>query len=517
MAFININNAKFKKNRIYNTFFVSDEIIGYSLLFFTNFSFQENYLFNSNILKMGVFEVYINSIFISNNTFNESNFINFSSNQPNVIISIDRIFLQENVIQKEFIYFQISSQLIFNISLVNLFIILNQIEKNIIFSTNSFLAIQNIDFKHLLILKNNFHIKLLSMSSMLFKFVGSFKTVVQRIYFLYNICAESIIDINTINYDNNSLLICNSYFLNNLIFSINSDFAGIMSFTQAIQLDITKTLFVNNTIFYVDSLFSRFYFGCIVILSGKSNLSLNALKFINNTSTSGAVCLYFSGFSLNIATTIFYGNNVLGVGTQYGNIYIDSFVTKLRNTSFINSDCGQGSAIFSVPFNHDSVFISINLLFINNKATYSTVMFGSILTVQKIYLENIVFSNNTSYYGGALLIEGFSGFANTVVFHKNILFFNNSALLEAGCIEFRTAGINTYFINCIFLNSFVSSEDGGGGVMTVWGEVTDIILIKNCQFFNNLASYSSLFYIALSYFLILNSNITENSAINCKF
>lgn len=213
--------------------------------------------------------------------------------------------------------------------------------------------------------------------------------------------------------------------------------------------------------------------------------------FVNGTN-SGPVFNIFAGISVNIENlTITNGN-----ATLYQNITIPGAYTRLIYNGGAINNWGMLTIKNSAFKNNgelggdDDLYYQIHTY---GGAIYN--YFGGTLSI-----DNCVFINNTSFYGGAIVNNGTSTIKNSV-FTSNSAYGGGGAVYNPGTLTIS---------NSLFFNNALTSQGGGGAILN-----EGVVVIDSSTFSGNTGfrggAIENTNYLAPSNLTVTNSNFTSNS------
>ena len=256
--------------------------------------------------------------------------------------------------------------------------------------------------------------------------------------------------------------------INNLI--IENAFGG---YGSAISANSQLTL--NNVTFINCSGDNKTYNGGAVY-SWDNSLNINNCKFIDNTGENGA-SITSSSATVNIVNSTFSSssNNIIK-----GHIYLENSELTVVESNFTNTTSKYAAAIF---LNRDGKLIIRNSKFLNLHADKTAGAIGA-RVISDLIISNCVFDNVSSENnGGSIFVDSFAGdsvFRSEVNINNTL--FNNSSSGFGGAILQLDGNLiinNTNF-------TYNQAHFDGGAIYTSYAAVE----IYNSRFNSNNASYS---------------------------
>ena len=292
--------------------------------------------------------------------------------------------------------------------------------------------------------------------------------------------------------------IINNKFIGNTAFS-----GGAISYSNSVGMSVfRKNIFINN------SADSEEWGASLYINSLSFSNLFDEMDFINNTAERGSGICVPESYDDNFTNLNFIDNQNTYGASFYMGMYTEGDV--LDNINFINNTGNDVGGALHLKDTTYSLFNNINFtnnrgkiggaLTINARSAYnnftninfinnSALDGGAIHFFDESYTNdwnNITFINNTASKDGAAIYANRHLLNNTF---NNFYFFNNTALNYGGALFVYMMCQENRFYNWTVMNNFATNGSAFYQVSTfIFNE------LKDCEFINNTANDTGLFY-----------------------
>ena len=265
----------------------------------------------------------------------------------------------------------------------------------------------------------------------------------------------------------------------------------------AISIDFNNTIYINTCLFYNLSQINNTHGqGTIIYLYHNNNIFITNSSFMSSSGYygGGVFCTIYNIITIN--SSIFYNLTTHNQSSALGGWTINKFY--VENSSFIDNTCTYSGGVFYIDVNNEGIFTNIVCI---NDFSWN---FGGVFAINilnKILIKNSYFSNNTSYSSGGLIYID----TNNNIFLRNITAIGCISNLF-GSFAFLSEGNMMYVIDSHIINTSIFL-DGGAFYLLQTNNFTIINTeIINLYNINNEAVNGGVFYCDTENTLIFSNN-----------
>lgn len=320
--------------------------------------------------------------------------------------------------------------------------------------------------------------------------------------------------------ENSDLFISNSNFT-----GCHAKQGGVLYIENHYNLTVFGSIFTQN---FADA------GGVILVYTSSQDLSFHNCSFFNNPSQKYLMLVTSSSGTFLLSSSIAKNNNCTLLGVTSSKAIIDS-----SNISYSNcSDSSVGCVLYAEESNVTLKGLKLleiqiktegSLLYYLNcpNAVVQNVEIDGILGVAKGgclegYSSNVNVRDSSFFaigYGCIYLFGSFHQLINTIFDNGDPQNFSRQEspkdLTEYGSFFYLENSFNTSIDSCSFNNNYQGLTMNGGGIKAMNAQASNILIITNSNFSNNLAnSMGGAIYMQNQPFILFGSEFINNSAIS---
>ena len=348
---------------------------------------------------------------------------------------------------------------------------------------------------------------------------NSLNFILENITFCSSTINLSYLDIMIDSTENATYVIKNQNFVNNkMITTKNEVMTSSMNFffhfnfskseiTSKI-MNLTNFLIFNNSVYNEDENDSESPF-IFVNLNFLDQLYLLNYSFLENFSNCDSILIKLMGENFQMFDSNFIDNQVFN-DKYLMNIFLSSKSFLFNNLNIQKNFVGTNSLIH-IENSSNNVFILgmfEELTVSNNTSFYSLMNFHFNLEEFKIEILNSTFDFNYCLSNGGVIKTSYFDY-NSILIVFNCTFKNNIASYFGGVFYLANLGNNIVINKTNFINNSIKKD--GGGVFCVYGDPDTKITLKNCYFERNYSPKKGGVYLILTGSIYDETSIYKNN------